>query len=90
MLLDSVSDGDVLFVKRGSKEIPYQTVNSSDAIILSIEGKEVNIQALEPNCQILVMAGKPLNEPIAAQGPFVMNTESELRKAFDDYRHGRF
>lgn len=88
---DFLKDNNVIiFSRRGKFKVQNQTVNSSDAIILSIEGKEVNIQALEPNCQILVMAGKPLNEPIAAQGPFVMNTESELRKAFDDYRHGRF
>jgi len=32
----------------------------------------------------------PLNEPVVAQGPFVMNTEEEIRQAYDDYRNGKF
>jgi hypothetical protein len=35
-----------------------------------------------------MLAGKPLNEPIAAQGPFVLNERDELRKAFEDYTRG--
>jgi len=45
-------------------------------------------EALEPS-RMLLFAGVPLREPIARRGPFVMNTEAELRQAFDDYRSGR-
>jgi hypothetical protein len=39
--------------------------------------------------KLLIIAGRPLKEPIAQYGPFVMNTEQEIRAALDDYRTGR-
>jgi quercetin 2,3-dioxygenase len=40
--------------------------------------------------RVLLAAGRPLHEPVAAAGPFVMNTEAQLREAFADYHAGRF
>ncbi|MDA8099545.1 MAG: hypothetical protein M0042_07960 [Nitrospiraceae bacterium] len=40
--------------------------------------------------RLLVVSGKPLNEPVAWCGPIVMNTEEELRTAFEEYRNGTF
>ncbi|HEU0186833.1 MAG TPA: pirin-like C-terminal cupin domain-containing protein [Gallionellaceae bacterium] len=38
----------------------------------------------------MLIAGQPLNEPIAQHGPFVMNTEQQLHEAVEDYQNGKF
>jgi quercetin 2,3-dioxygenase len=52
-------------------------------------GEEFDIQS-EEGAVVLVMSGENLNEPIAAQGPFVMNTREELMEAYEDFRRGKF
>jgi redox-sensitive bicupin YhaK (pirin superfamily) len=53
-------------------------------------GDHLNAQAGEDGARFLLIAGKPINEPVVRSGPFVMNTEAEIRQAYDDYRNGRF
>ncbi len=48
-----------------------------------------NISANDEPARALLIAGKPLGEPIAQHGPFVMNTRQELKQAVDDFNHGR-
>lgn len=44
----------------------------------------------EEETRFILVSGKPIGEPVARAGPFVMNTEEELRQAFRDYRSGNF
>jgi quercetin 2,3-dioxygenase len=58
-------------------------------IIFDRAGDEVAI-ATEKGAELLLIAGVPLNEPVARYGPFVMNTAGEIRQAMIDYQNGRF
>jgi len=57
-------------------------------IALLSQGGQLPIEAVD-TCRCIVVAGKPLNEPIARYGPFVMNTREEIQQAFEDYQAGR-
>jgi redox-sensitive bicupin YhaK (pirin superfamily) len=54
------------------------------------EGEAVRFRAVGGPAKALVIAGRPLNEPVAWHGPFVMNTTDEVMQAIDDYQAGRF
>ena len=60
------------------------------ALMKTDGGDRVRIIAKQKNTSLLVMGGQPLNEPIAARGPFVMNTMEEIYQANRDYQMGRF
>lgn len=66
-----------------------QTVLLDHFALFERKGEFFSIEALEDSL-VLMMSGEPINEPIAAQGPFVMNTREELRQAFDDFNRGKF
>lgn len=54
------------------------------------DGNNISITTTHQSVRFLLISGKPLNEPIAWYGPIVMNTQDELRVAFDEYRAGIF
>jgi len=54
------------------------------------DGEVVKLQAGQEDARFLVVAGKPLREPVARGGPFVMNTKAEIQQAFEDYKQGGF
>ena len=54
------------------------------------EGDRVEITTAQSPVRFLLVSGKPLNEPIARYGPFVMNTRAEIEQALVDLRQGTF
>ena len=65
-----------------------KTVSKSYLAILSTEGL-FRCTATTNNTRFILVAGMPLNEPVARGGPFVMNTRDEILQAFEDYQAGR-
>ena len=59
-------------------------------LILFEDGEKVYIETEDKHIRFLLVSGKPLREPVAWQGPIVMNTQEELRIAFEEYRQGTF
>ena len=59
-------------------------------VALYEEGEQVDIRTSSLPARMLLVAGKPLHEPVAWRGPIVMNTEEELAEAFREYREGTF
>ncbi len=75
---------------RGSVRISGTEVPDRHMAILANDGRPaVEIEAVA-DARVLVIAGRPLNEPIAQYGPFVMNTAEEIHRTFEDYRRGAF
>jgi len=63
---------------------------SAEHLVIFREGDEVLIQTKVKSVRFLLISGKPIGEPVAWRGPIVMNTEEELRIAFNEYNKGTF
>ncbi len=73
----------------GSVSINGETVNETEFASFEREGKEVTITASD-DATLLVLSGEPIDEPVVGHGPFVMNTQEEIRQAMRDYGSGKF
>ncbi|MBM3453092.1 MAG: pirin family protein [Bacteroidetes bacterium] len=79
-----------LLVVEGEIQVNEDGIVPVDHFVLfENEGEQVKITGLK-NSIVLVLSGEPINEPIAAHGPFVMNTRQELVEAFQDFQNGKF
>ncbi|MCK0159615.1 pirin family protein [Allomuricauda sp. F6463D] len=77
-----VLEGNI--VVNGTEEAP-----TDHLALMANDGEKFEIEATE-DAVVLVLSGEPINEPIAAHGPFVMNTREELQEAFNDFNKGKF
>lgn len=92
----------IVFCRRGSVQVlsgqddvqypKFKThdVGPQDVALMRLDGADVlRLRVVEPDSSVLILGGEPLNEPIAARGPFVMNTQDEIQQAIRDYQQGK-
>ena len=90
---DASDPGAVLTEQVGSASAPKDPVASkigNRSMVLFGSGDEVTVQAGDSGIRFLLVAGKPIEEPVAWYGPIVMNTQEQLRHAFEQLDEGTF
>jgi redox-sensitive bicupin YhaK (pirin superfamily) len=78
------------YVFEGDAFIGGKGIARGELAILEQEGDVVDLRAGDEGARLILVAGKPLREPIAKYGPFVMNTKQQIHEAIADYQAGRF
>ena len=66
-----------------------QIATKGQMIFFDQSGADIHLSSTSSSGSYLVLAGKSLNEPIARHGPFVANTEGEIKQAMSDYQNGK-
>jgi quercetin 2,3-dioxygenase len=79
----------ILVIEGEIKINNLKTVSENYFTLFGHDGEDIDIEAIKDSV-ILILSGEPINEPIASNGPFVMNTEVEIKKAYEDYYNGKF
>jgi redox-sensitive bicupin YhaK (pirin superfamily) len=88
----SLPDGDTLgiVVMQGNIMInDEKQARTGDMVVFSQHNTDVKIDS-NNEAHLLVLSGEPIREPIAAYGPFVMNTKEEILEAFEEFNSGKF
>lgn len=83
----------IIFCRSGALRVNPEantvSIKSAQIAILGREGNTIRLESGTEGAMFMVLDGEPIKEPIAARGPFVMNTDAELRQAIADYQAGR-
>jgi quercetin 2,3-dioxygenase len=79
----------ILIIEGEVKINNSKTASENNFILFGHKGENITLKAIKDSV-ILILSGEPINEPIASNGPFVMNTNTEIKKAYDDFQDGKF
>jgi redox-sensitive bicupin YhaK (pirin superfamily) len=87
----ALGDTAIVYIIEGSGEFsPGEAEHGNRTLLLYGDGEEIALSAGTQGVRFLLMTGRPLKEPIAWQGPIVMNSREELQQAFQEYQNGTF
>ena len=87
---DSSKPQGVLVERADGSDVIERMDAGDRSLVLFDRGDEVTVQAGEHGIRFLLVSGRPLEEPVAWYGPIVMNTEAELKQAYQELRAGTF
>lgn len=73
----------------GSAAINDANAPADHFVLFKNEGEKISVRAMD-DCVVLVLSGEPIDEPIFAYGPFLMNTKEEVEQAYKDFGMGKF
>lgn len=79
----------IYFYEGSTIEISGESIQLNHGIEVDAS-KEIKLNANDKDAKVLILQGKPINEPVAKYGPFVMNTDEELQNAMDEFRLTQF
>lgn len=79
----------MIAVLSGHVTIDGKGLGEAEIARFSLNGEGVTVKA-DGDAMLLVLTGEPIDEPVVGHGPFVMNSEAEIRQAFTDFNSGRF
>lgn len=78
----------IILVMRGKLELEGETYSERDILIFDRAGTDIDL-SVSDQFKGVILSGEPIDEPMVAHGPFVMNTEEEIITAIKDYQAGR-
>ncbi len=89
-----IKDGHTAFAYviggKGYFDLMRNCLIEQENLVIYDNGSEIKIATEKEPVRFLLVSGKPLNEPVAWYGPIVMNTQAELKLAFEEYQNGTF
>lgn len=86
----ALPDGHVVVVYPMTGAVRVGETQVDEGILAVIDGDDLALTGVDPRSEVIVLTGEPIGEPVARYGPFVMNTEHEVRQAFTDFERGAF
>ncbi|MGS0535859.1 pirin family protein [Pseudoalteromonas sp. SaAl2] len=79
----------IVVVRDGQLKLNGKILSNNQTLAISGSDHGLSIEALSDS-KLLILSGKPIDEPIIGYGPFVMNSEAEIKQAITDYQTGKF